>query len=210
MKNLKTNQKRALVVVPIFLIILAGAGLATAQGMGHGKGIGGGPGDGLDCEGPGFGPGHRLEMMAHRLDLSEDQQANIKKIFEEGRKDGLEKRKELMRLRNEMHGEMLKDNPSEKTVLGINSKMGDLKTEMKALRLKARLAVRLALTPQQRDQMLLMGGPGGHDGCGKKGGRGGHHGQRGSKGFGGCDGSGGGSCSGGGPGFHRGGNFGGE
>ncbi len=202
MKNLNTNQKRALVVVPILLIVLAGAGLATAQGMGHGKGMGSGPHGGFGDGDSEFGPGHRLEMMAKRLDLSDDQQASIKKIFEDGRKDGLEKRKELMRLRNEMQGEMLKDTPSEKTVLSINDKMGALKTEMKALRLKTRLAVRQELTPEQRDQMLAMGGHGGQGGFGKKGGRGGHHSQCGSKRFGDCDGSRGGQ------GYHRGGNFG--
>ncbi len=187
MKNLSTNQKRALVVVPILLIVLAGAGMVTAQGMGHGNGMGGGGHGGFGDGESEFGPGHRLEMMAKRMELSDDQQASIKKIFEDGSKDGLEKRKELMRLRNEMQGEMLKDSPSEKSVLGINDKMGALKTEMKALHLKTRLAVRQELTPEQRDQMLAMGG---------------HRSQCGSKRIGACDGSRGGQ------GHHRGGNFG--
>ncbi len=182
MKNLKNNQVRALAAMAVLTIILTSAGLATAQGPRHGKGMGQGMGQGGFFGDGDFGPGHRLEMMAQRLDLSEEQQSSIKKIHEDGRSAGLEKRKELMRLRNEMKGEMLKDNPSEKAVLAINSKMGALKTEMKALRLKTRLAVREELTPQQRDQMLVMHGPGG---------RGGHKG---------CDGPGQGSRRGGGMG----------
>ncbi len=171
MKNLNNNQVRVFAAVAVFTIILASAGLATAQGSRNGKGMGQGQGAGW-ADGD-FGPGHRIEMMAQRLDLSEEQVAAITKIHEDSRKDGLEKRKELMRLRNEMQGEMLKDSPSEKTVLSINDKMGALKTEMKALRLKSRLAVREELTPEQRDQMLMMGGHGGKGGRKGHGGRGG-------------------------------------
>ncbi len=184
MKNLKSNPMRVLVAAGILTIILASAGLAAAQGPHHGKGMHKGMQQGMagcstmiDGE---FGPGHRIEMMAKKLDLSEKQLETIKKIQENNRKEVLKIRKELMRLRNEMQGEMLKDNPSEKTVLGLNDKMGVLKTEMKALRLKTRLAVREELTAEQRDQMLMMGGHGG------KGGPKGHGGACG--GFGGCDG----------------------
>jgi Spy/CpxP family protein refolding chaperone len=191
MKNLNNNQVRVLATVAVLTIILASAGLATAQGSRHGKGMGQGMGQG-GFQGDGdFGPGHRIEMMAKQLDLSEEQLTTIKKIHEDSRKDGLEKRKELMRLRNELQGEMLKDSPSEKTVLGINSQMGTLKTEMKALRLKTRLAVREELTPEQRDQMLMMRG---------QGGKGGRMGNRGHGGFGGCDGPRGGFGQGGGQG----------
>ncbi len=175
MKNLNNNQVRSLAAVAVFTIILASAGLATAQGSRHGKSMG----QGRSCGDGDFGPGHRVEMMAKVLDLSEEQLATIKTIHEESRKDGVEKRKELMILRNELQGEMLKDSPSEKTVLGLNDKMGALKTEMKALRLKTRLAVREELTAEQRDQMLMMGG---------RGGKGGSRGHGGHGGFRGCDG----------------------
>ncbi len=205
MRNLNTSQKRTLFIVPIVLIVLASAGLATAQG--HGLGQGKGQKKGCAGNGPaGFGPGHRIEMMAHRLDLSDDQKNTIQGIFENSRQDGVEKRKDLMRLRNQLKGEMLKDSPSEKSVLSINSKMGALKTEMKALKLKTRLAVREELTSEQRDKMLVMGGFGGNDGHGKKGGQGKKGGHGGSHGCGNCDGPGKGARQGGG-GFHHGGNF---
>ena len=96
-------------------------------------------------------------MLAQRLDLSEEQVAAIEAIHEKARQDGVELRKDLMRLRNELKGEMLQDNPAEKTVLDLNKKMGAVKTELKAIRLKTRLAVRNELTPEQRDKMLMMG-----------------------------------------------------
>lgn len=184
MKNLNNNQVRVFAAVAVLTIILTSAGLATAQGPRHGKGMNQGGQRGFHGDNN-FGSGHRVEMMAKRLELSEEQLTTITKIHEDSRKDGLEKRKELMRLRNELRGEMLKDDPSEKDVLAINSKMGSLKTEMKALRLKTRLAVREELTAEQRDQMLMMGGQGGMGGHGGKGGRMGHGGRGG---FGGCDG----------------------
>ncbi len=177
MKKLKNSQIRAMAAVAILAIILMSAGLAAAQGRGGGmrQGMGHGQGMGICGSGSddGFGPGHRIEMMTKHLGLSEKQQAAITGIFEDGRKTGLESRKKLMRLRNELQGEMLKDNPSEKTILGLNEEMGKLKTEMRAVRLKTRLAVREELTLEQRDQMLMMGGPGN---------KGGHHGSRGKGG----------------------------
>ncbi len=157
MKNLNNNQMRVLATAGVLVIILTSVGLATA----------GGPRKGRSCGEDGFGPGHRMEMLAKRLDLSEDQQAAIQKIHEKSREVGQEKQKDLMRLRNEMEGEMLKDSPSEKTVLSINSKIGTLKTEMKAQRLKTRLAVREELTAEQRDKMLTMHGKDGKGGRGR-------------------------------------------
>lgn len=195
MKNLNHNQVRALAAVAVLTIILTSAGLATAQGARNGRGMGQGMGQGMGFDDDNFGPGRRIEMMAQVLDLSEEQLTTIKKIQEDGRQVGLEKSKELMRLRNQHQGEMLKDSPSEKTVLSINSQMGALKIEMRAQRLKTRLAVREELTPEQRDQMLMMRG---------QGGMGGRQGFRGQGGFGGCDGPGCGSRRGAGGGMGQG------
>lgn len=125
----------------------------------------------------GFGPGPRLE----RLDLNEEQAAEIRKIREAGRKENLELRKQLMRLRNEMEGEMLADEPSRKKVMELNEKMGELRTRLRANRLSERLAIRERLTPEQRDRMLLMKdhgkrGRGGRHGLGPHEGRGGPQG----------------------------------
>jgi Spy/CpxP family protein refolding chaperone len=166
------------ILTATLILCLAVASLAAAQGPGHGKGR-------FGQRGPGYGEGPeaRLEMMAKRLDLSEEQIASIKAIQEKNRDKMIEMRKDLMRLRNEMQGEMLKDEPSERTVLDLNKKIGDLKTEMKAMRLKTRLAVRDELTEEQQDKMLMMKGmqgrgmqgPGAGHGC-RPGGRCGGHG----------------------------------
>ena len=162
MNKLTKQQFRSMVVVGVVSLVMIGAGLAAAQGPGpdQGKGMG----RGMKSE---FGAGR----MAARLDLSDDQQTAIKALHENSRKEGTELRKEMMRLRNELRGEMLKDNPSEKAVLSLNDKIGALKTKLQANRLKTRLAVRELLTPEQRDQMLMMGEDGGRRGHGRHGGR---------------------------------------
>ncbi len=77
----------------------------------------------------------------------------------------------MMRLRNELQGEMLKDDPSEKAAMDLTGKIGALRTEMQANRLTNRLEVRKQLTPEQSDKMLILQGRfqgrEGRRGCGR-------------------------------------------
>jgi Spy/CpxP family protein refolding chaperone len=161
------------------VLVFAASALAQTQQGGFGKGRGR------------FGqPGQRLEFLTERLDLTEDQVAAIETIHQEGRQQAAELRKDMMRLRNELEGEMLKDEPSDKAVLDLTQKIGNLRTELDANRVSQRLQVRKQLTPEQRDLMLMMG-------QGQRGGRGG----RGGHGFrAGCDQE----CDGSGPAHGRG------
>lgn len=118
-----------------------------------------------DALGP--GPG----FLAGKLDLSEEQIAKIARIREEGREKNVELRKKMMRLRNELEGEMLADAPSRKKVLDLNGQLGQVRTQLQANRLEQKLAVRELLTPGQRDRLLLMKDHG-------KRGRGGRPGMR--------------------------------
>ncbi len=170
MKTRQNSQKKMLLSTLVALLVVSMATGALAQGPGQGQGRGGrgGFGDGN------FGPEMRMERMAQRLDLSADQMTTIKEIRTKGRSANLELRKEMMRLRNEKRGEMLKDDPSTKTVLGLTTKIGDLRTELQTNRVSNRLEVRKVLTPEQRDKMLLSGegreGRGDRDGF-RKGGK---------------------------------------
>ncbi|MBU2499914.1 Spy/CpxP family protein refolding chaperone [bacterium] len=192
-----TNRKPGWLAAAAVMILLIAATAAMAQGPGKGaRGA-----QGARCGQEGFGPGHGGgfggAFMAERLDLTGEQQTAIDKIREEGRKENLELRKQMMRLRNELHGEMLKDDPSEKTVLDLTNRMGEIRTTLQGNRIKHQLAVRKVLTPEQRDLMLLMG-EGGPRGRGGRGGSGPGHDR--------CDGQGPGArCDGDGPGRRSGG-----
>jgi len=121
------------------------------------------------------GPRHemRLERMTAHLELSEAQVTAIEAIHEQAAADGRDLRKDLARLRNEKQGEMLKDEPSEKVLAGIIESMGDLRTELQTIRMKARLEVREQLTEEQRDKMMTKG-----ERHGRRGGRQGRQGRR--------------------------------
>jgi Spy/CpxP family protein refolding chaperone len=111
-----------------------------------------------DAKMPG-GPmgGRGCGPMLDRLDLSDQQREAIGKIREDGKTAGLPLRKEMMRARNELRGEMLKDEPAAQRVREIAKRIGDLKTELQLQGIDQRLAIRKLLTPEQRDQMLAMG-----------------------------------------------------
>jgi len=194
------NRKPILnsVALGVVAIVFLVAGIALAQGPGQGMGKcgnkgkfghgGRGAGQNINCvEDGGF---DRIDRMALRLDLSDDQKVAIKELHDANRAENVSLRKDMMKLRNEMQAEMMQDDPSEKTVLGISAKMNAVKGELQANRLKTRLAVRKELTSEQRDQMLLMGGPGKGNGKG--------HGSKG-----GFKGKGGPGCGQSGHGFHN-------
>ena len=168
------------------LILVAGAALAqTPDQAPADKSFG-------SCWRQGNGPGDRQEMrlerMAARLDLTDEQTQAIKEIREGYQEQNLALRKTMMRLRTELEGAWLADDISEKTIVGLTEKIGDVKKELAVNRSKCRLEVAAQLTPEQRDKMLMMGhagrGAGGHDmqGRGRCGGRSCEFGGRGGQG----------------------------
>ena len=135
-----------------------------------------GPGPRGDCPPPGDGPGFFGDRVCAMLDLSEEQQAAIDEIRAESRAQGLQTRKEILRLRNELDGLMLQDDPDAGSVEKLVRRIGDLRADQQVRRMKTRLAVRAQLTDEQRDKMITMkghrrGGRGGYDGPGRGGGR---------------------------------------
>ncbi|MDX2475603.1 MAG: Spy/CpxP family protein refolding chaperone [Candidatus Krumholzibacteria bacterium] len=182
---MKTRNNTFMVSALVALLVVGLTAPAMAQGPGQGQGQGrNGKGNG-QSQGE-FGPQMQVERMAKRLDLSADQITAIKEIRASGRIKNMETRKQVMRLRNEKHGEMLKDDPSTKKVLELTTEIGNLRTKMQTNRMSNRLEVRKVLTPEQRDKMLLSG-----DGRGDK--RGDKRGQK--FGQGNNRGQGGGGCN---------------
>ena len=153
-------------------LLMVTASLAFAQPGAHGFG---GPGRG-GGEGP--LPGRLCEM----LDLTEAQQETIDKIHEQGREAGLETRKQIVRLQNELKGLMLQDDPDAGDAEKLVRRIGELRTEQQVRRLQTRLEVRAQLTDEQRDRLIA------HQGSRKpgRGGRGHGFGPKRPHGHGGC------------------------
>jgi Spy/CpxP family protein refolding chaperone len=133
---------------------------------------------------PGPGPRGRGDdefpaRLLERLDLTEAQTAAIAKTRDEARERGRETRKEMMRLRHELQGIMMQDQPDAAAAEKLIARMGELRTEQQVRRMQTRLAVRNQLTPEQRDRLPSPGeGPRGRgfraersgpdDGCGMR------------------------------------------
>ena len=139
-----------------------------------------------------------------RLGLTDEQEQAIAKLREEGRQERLADRKDMRRLRHDLQGVMLADEPDARAAEKLIGQIADLRAKMQVSRLRQHLAVRQLLTPAQRDR-LPLGGPGwfdggdgfdGRDGFG--GGRGGHDGRGGPgwRGHRGGHGAGFGPCQG--------------
>ncbi|MBE0566263.1 MAG: Spy/CpxP family protein refolding chaperone, partial [Krumholzibacteria bacterium] len=147
--NLKTIALGT-AIVAVFMF----SGLALAQGPGGGPGKGMGRGAGACCDQD--GPGRGLERLAARLELNEEQTKAVADLHAKQRERNLALRTDLMRLRHELEGEMLKDQPDAKAVKSLAGKIGELRTAMQQNRLETRLAVRQQLTPEQRDRMRFV------------------------------------------------------
>ena len=102
----------------------------------------------------------RLERLADRLDLAEKQIDQIKELREERLSERIELRKEMLRIQNELRGELLEDNPDADRVKKLAIKKGEIRTQMEIARLEHRLAMREILTPEQRDKLFMLRGPG--------------------------------------------------
>jgi Spy/CpxP family protein refolding chaperone len=161
--------------------LLIAAGAAVAQDQTSGKDASAsGPHSGWTCQ---------------HLGLTDAQQQAWNELREKGRQERVALHKDLMRLRNELRGEMLKDEPSAAKVQDLVARAGELRTKMQQNRMARRLEMRKLLTPEQRDRLLLMeqergrghgrgmrgfqrsdrgGCPGHCDGSQRRQGRGGH------------------------------------
>lgn len=127
-------------------------GLAAAAAAQSARGPGGGPG-----AGPGPVPGERMGRLLERLELTPEQREQLGKLREAGRAEGMALRKELLRLRHELEGEMLKDAPDGKAVEQFAVRIGEAQGKLQAHHLRHRLAMRALLTPEQRDRLLTLG-----------------------------------------------------
>lgn len=131
--------------------------------------------------------------MMDPMGLSEDQQKAIQKIRTDAQDARMSTHKEMMRLRNALQGEMLKDEIDAGDVRKLVQKMGELRTQMQLQQLEQRLAIRKLLTPEQRDRAMMRMGRGG-EWC--PGGPRGMRGMHRMMGRGGCMGGQGGGCMG--------------
>jgi Spy/CpxP family protein refolding chaperone len=88
------------------------------------------------------------------LDLTDAQKARFAEIRKDGEAKRTDLRKQLMRLRNDMRGEMLKDNLDRRKIVALAENIGSVQARLGVHRAEQMLAMREMLTPEQRDKWL--------------------------------------------------------
>ena len=149
MKPQSTRKSIALII----LVLIVAAAASAQPGPGR-RGAGRMWMDPADAPNAGYGRGSGLQW----LDLDEQQQQAIDKLRQDCREGQLERRKEIMRLRNELDGIMLADAPDSGKARGLIEAIGKLRTESRVERMQQRLEIRKLLTPEQRDRLIARGG----------------------------------------------------
>jgi len=168
-KNPGKLRRMTIILATMALMLgLAGGAATLAQGPEQPTGD-----DDTEFTGGAFGP--RFEALAHRLDLTPEQEEAIVALRQDNQQKAIAVRKQLLRLHNELEGEMLTDEPKEATVVELTKKIGQLRTELQVERARTRLAVREQLTAEQRDKMMMLKAT--HRGAGGRGGHGRHDGE---------------------------------
>jgi Spy/CpxP family protein refolding chaperone len=107
--------------------------------------------------GDGWDRASRLEILADRLDLTDEQVDAIEKLREERAADCAELRKEMMRVRNEIRGEMLEDDPDLAKIKDLIARKAEISSRLQISRIEGRLEFREILTPEQRDLLPMLG-----------------------------------------------------
>ncbi len=108
---------------------------------------------GEDGDGP--DPGDRL---VQRLGLTEEQAASVRQMRQESQAERLGLRKEMMRLRHALRGEMLEDLPELQKVERLCTDISRFQARIRLERLRGQIELRKLLTPEQRDKLLAMRG----------------------------------------------------
>ncbi len=138
----------------LFVLAIAGVSVASA-GDPPCKMMAGQPGARMLCK---VDEGRSdLACLAACLELSDEQRGSIEKLMDEAKQGRVALRKEMMRARNELNGELLKDEPELGRIRQIVQRLGEIRTQMQIAGLENQLAIRKVLKPEQRDRLILMG-----------------------------------------------------
>jgi protein CpxP len=141
---MKTPMKSIPMILAVaVLLVLTSITVVAAQGPGPG----------------GKGPQARGDMFRqalHRLDLSEDQKASIKALFESNRETMQADRENLRAAREALRTQMQSESFDETAIRTLAGQVGAAEVEMAVARASLHNQVRLLLTDEQRGQLKEM------------------------------------------------------
>ena len=114
------------------------------------------------------GRGPNLERLASRLDMTEQQRAEIKAILDDSRQQMVKLREQMRENRGQLRELVGQAGFDEAAVRSIADNQGDLKAETIVLRARQRHEMRAVLTDEQRVQLDEMWKHRKHRGGGKR------------------------------------------
>ena len=137
------NKRNKLIIASALLIgTISAGGVAFGEGRHHG-------GHGL-----GFGPGpERIERMAERLDLSDEQRDAIRAIVDKARPSFREYGDNLRDNREKLRELAQTENADQTAIRTLADAQGDTMADMIVLRTDVMREVRAVLTPEQREEL---------------------------------------------------------
>ena len=144
---MKTHMKSIPMILAVAaLLILTSITVVAAQGPGPG-------GKGPNARGS---QGDQLRRALSRLDLSEDQKASIKALFESN-KDSMQAERETLRAaRQALRAQMQSESFDEAAIRNLAGQAGAAEVEMAVARASLHNQVRQLLTDEQRGQLKEM------------------------------------------------------
>ena len=123
--------------------------------------------DRSDCErggqhmGASYKQGHKgfnLDRMARKLDLGDDQRAQIETIMEASKQQMSEQRDKMQALREQLRTLTMQSPLDEAALRSVADARGDLQADMIVLRAQQRARINAVLTEAQRAELQEMGG----------------------------------------------------
>lgn len=148
-------MKKQLFVVALCGTLLLGTGLNAMAfekgGRGDGEGFRRGPQAGCRM-GAASDP---WKGLLAKLDLTESQQQEVKKLTEGQRDKAKEHRKQMIEIRQQMRQAMQPQSFNEKTLRRLSAEQAKIKTELMVTRAATRSKIYALLTPEQKELVDL-------------------------------------------------------
>jgi Spy/CpxP family protein refolding chaperone len=92
-------------------------------------------------------------MMANRLNLTQEQRDQLKKLREQNRAASKDEMVKLSDLRHQLEDQLLSDNPDQSQITSLVGQIGQLQQQLFAQRMQQRQQELAIYTPEQRQQL---------------------------------------------------------
>ncbi|MBN2802014.1 MAG: Spy/CpxP family protein refolding chaperone [Deltaproteobacteria bacterium] len=138
-------MKRTKLTIAIVTTMLAAAfALTVSAGERHHRGNRGGDGEG------------RMGKMAEKLNLTDKQKAEMKKIADSNKKNDMANRDKLKDLQKKMHAAWGVENPNKTEIIALHKQINTLKGKIGESRINTRFEMAKVLTTEQKKKAAAL------------------------------------------------------